>query len=407
MKKAWIIAWKDTLIRLSDRSALLYLLLTPILMTLLFGSVFGGSGDENYVPPAVPIAIVNHDDGQLGQTVTDLFTTNEELDELVDATILDDEAAARAQVQAGDSYCCVVIIPAGFSRAVMDGRAASVTVFSDPASRISASLVESVVQQITAEMQSRMMTTRVTIEQLALSGRITSRAEGEHIAQAINDEPGETSSPVTVRAIDAQGEEADFNPLAVLAPGIALLFLSFGTVNGARSILAEEEMGTLARLTSTPTSALSIMSGKLLGIFLVGLLQFGALMLGSTLLFRINWGQPLAVGLLSIVLVVAFTAVGLVLAVLSRSQEQANAFGTIVSLVFAMLGGAFVQRSAFPDWLQTVGLITPNAWGNDAFIQLGLGRGLEAITPQLVGLLAMSAILFTIGVNGYQRRAVR
>jgi ABC-2 type transport system permease protein len=407
MKKAWIIAWKDTLIRLSDRSALLYLLLTPILMTLLFGSVFGGSGDENYVPPAVPIAIVNHDDGQLGQTMADLFTTNEEIDELVDATILEDEVTARAQVEAGDSYCCVVIIPAGFSSAVMEGRAASVTVFSDPASQISASLVESIVQQITAEMQSRMMTTRVTIEQLALSGRITSRAEGELVAQAINDAPGQTSSPVTVRAIDAQGEEADFNPLAVLAPGIALLFLSFGTVNGARSILAEEEMGTLARLTSTPTSALSIMSGKLLGIFLVGLLQFGALMLGSTLLFRINWGQPLAVGLLSVALVVAFTAVGLVLAVLSRSQEQANAFGTIVSLVFAMLGGAFVQRAALPDWLQTVGLVTPNAWGNDAFIQLGLGRGLEAITPQLVGLLAMSAILFTVGVTGYQRRAVR
>lgn len=407
MKKAWIIAWKDTLIRLYDRGALLYLLLTPILMTMLLGTVFGGGNDGAFVPPAVPFTLVNHDGGKLGATFEELFATNAGLREVVVATVVMDEAAARAEVDEGGAACCVVVVPAGFSDAVVAGEPASVTVYSDPTQSISASLVEGVVQGVVAEMQAGTTATRVTIEQMARSGRVRSVQEGEAVAARLNSEAGNIGPLVTIQSFDAQGAEAEFNVLSVIAPGIALLFLAFGTVQGARSILSEEEIGTLARLNTTPTSALSIMVGKLMGIFLVGMLQFAALMLGSSLLFGIRWGDPLAVAVLSVVLVIAFTCLGLLLAVLAKSEGQANSLGTIVSLVFALLGGAFVQRNAFPGWLQTIGLVTPNAWGNDAFVKLGLGQSLEAIVPQLAGLLTMSAIVFTFGVIGYRARTVR
>jgi ABC-2 type transport system permease protein len=75
-------------------------------------------------------------------------------------------------------------------------------------------------------------------------------------------------------------------------------------------------------------------------------------------------------------------------------------------LTFGVLGGNFVSTSGMPEWFRIVGKITPNAWGLDGFVALGLGDGLPQIAGILLGLLVMAGILFLASVWILRRRSI-
>ena len=96
MKKALYVAWKDTRIRLADRGALIFLLLTPFALTLIMGAAFGGlGGSDNSGLGDIPVAVVNLDDGELGQALADVFASDD-LGDLFDTQIKTTEADARS-----------------------------------------------------------------------------------------------------------------------------------------------------------------------------------------------------------------------------------------------------------------------------------------------------------------------
>ena len=60
------------------------------------------------------------------------------------------------------------------------------------------------------------------------------------------------------------------------------------------SILQEDEEGTLARIFSTPTGRTSILAGKFLAVVLMVTVQGVVMILAGIVLFKVNWGNPLA-----------------------------------------------------------------------------------------------------------------
>ena len=83
--------------------------------------------------------------------------------------------------------------------------------------------------------------------------------------------------------------------------------------------------------------------------------------------------------MLTLALVAAATGWGAVLAAYSRNAAQANQLGTMIALIFGMLAGNFVPRIALPQWLRTIGLVTPNAWGLEGFSSLTAGGRLAQV----------------------------
>ena len=58
----------------------------------------------------------------------------------------------------------------------------------------------------------------------------------------------------------------------------------------------ETAPGTLPRLLVSPTLAAQVLGGKVLGIFLTGVAQLTILVGGTSLLFGLEWGDPLGGG---------------------------------------------------------------------------------------------------------------
>lgn len=168
----------------------------------------------------------------------------------------------------------------------------------------------------------------------------------------------------------------------------------------AVSVLREKQEGTFRRLLVAPMGRMVMLAGKLMPYYLINIVQI-AIMLGvSSLLFKMNLGHSPA-GLVVVSLAAAATATGLgvLVAALGRTEAQIGGLTVLVLLTLSALGGCFVPRFTMPDWLRTVGLITPHAWALDAYQDLLVrGYGLLEVLPKVGTLVAFALVFFTIGV---------
>jgi len=166
------------------------------------------------------------------------------------------------------------------------------------------------------------------------------------------------------------------------------------------SVLREKREGTFRRLLVAPMSHMVMLAGKLIPYYLINIVQI-AIMLGvSSLLFKMSLGHSTA-GLVVVSLAAAATATGLGVLVAAVARTEAQIWGLTVLLLLTLstLGGCFIPRFIMPEWLRTVGLVTPHAWALDAYQDLLVrGYGLWEVLPKVGTLVVFAVAFFGIGV---------
>jgi len=413
MKKLFIIGLKDLKIVFRDKPALIMMLLAPFLLTLGLGLVSGrlSSGSSSGINN-IPVILVNQDEGQLGQALVDLFTSDQ-LAELVTPELLSDPQAARQQVD-DDISTAMVLIPAGFTESVIPtdpqnpGPTLKIDIYFNPTRPTSAGVIKTIVDEFISRVEVGRVSGEVAITQLIQNGLIQPQ-EAMQIAQEIgigSAESAGTSDAIILKTSTNDGSPMEFDVLAYMAPGMALMFLLFTVSNGGRSLLTERAQGTLPRILVSPTTSSQILGGKIFGIFLTGTVQMLILIVASTVFFQLSWGDPLAVLVLVLASVIGAVGWGLLLTAIARTPGQISAVGTALMLIFGIMGGSFVSRDMLPGWLKTLSLVTPNAWGLDGFQTLALGGTLRNIMTPILGLLVMGIVLFGISSYLFNRNGI-
>jgi ABC-2 type transport system permease protein len=414
MRKLFLIALKDLKLIFRDRAALILMLLAPFALTLGMGAVTGRfSGNTNSSLSNIPIILVDQDGGSLGKAMIEMFQSAD-LADLLEPSLSSDFVDARLKVDS-DQAAAAILIPAGFTQSIIPESGAmpsadvvQIELYSNPTRPNSVGVIKTILEQFMSRVEVGRISGQVVVNQLLVNGLITP-AQAESVGRAVggrqSTEAGRVSS-ITLKQVTASGETVKFDTLAFLAPGIALMFLMFTVSYGGRSLLVEQASGTLPRLLISPTKTAQVLGGKVFGIFLTGSAQLFILILGTTLLFRLNWGDPLAVVLLVFAAALGATGWGVLLTSFLKTPGQASAIGSAMMLIFGVLGGTFTNIALLPEWIQWISYITPNRWGLDGFTTLALGGSLQNILTPILSLLAMAVILFMVGVIIFSRRGI-
>ncbi|MCL4274580.1 MAG: ABC transporter permease [Anaerolineales bacterium] len=407
MLKLFIIGIKDLKIIFRDRAALILMLLAPFLLTLGMGLVTGRFSGSSTGISDIPVIIVNLDKEQLGNALEEVFT-GEELAGLVEPTLSESPEAARKAIDE-DTAAAAIIIPAGFTRSVIpqqgafdeEPEALRIEVYANPARPTGAGIVKSIVDEFISRIEEGRISGQTSIVQMIMSGRISPQ-EGEQagmeMAERLEDSPSSETLAIKLNTDTNEAEAVEFDVLAYLAPGMALMFLMFAVTYGGRSILAEKAQGTLPRLLVSPTQAAQILGGKVFGIFLTGAAQMLILIGATTLLFQLKWGDPLGVLVLVLAAVFGASGWGMFITAIARTPGQVASVGSAIMLIFGILGGSFISLEMMPPVVQMVSKITPNAWALDGFTTLALGGTLPHLSTPITALLTMGLILFGIAV---------
>ncbi|MEX0763530.1 MAG: ABC transporter permease [Dehalococcoidia bacterium] len=354
------------------RSNIFFVIILPMLLILLLGSVFGGTFGPK-------VGVYDAAGDQLSTSITGVLESEENIetiafsseDELVDAV-------SRGQVQAA------IMFPANFEAGIRAGEASTIRYFGrqDSLAPQLRSTIDASVSQYSLVLRAALFT-----EQEAGAPLDQATAQAENIARTL------PAVGVTVSTVGADVLPDEGGGFAASASSQLLLFIFLTSLTGSVALIETRTLGISRRMLATPTSVRTVLLGETLGRYSIALLQGLIIMAGSALFFGVGWGHPLAAVLVMMVFALVGAGAGMLLGSLFNSEQQVTAAGVLLGLGSAAIGGSMVPLEIFPATLKTIAHVTPHAWGNDAFnTLLEHGGGVADITTEL-GVLAAFAVL--------------
>src|SRR5262245_5591509 len=387
---------------LSNRSVFFFSLVMPIIFTAIMAQANRtGLGSGAVANPQ--IEVVAADRGALGQSlVANLRAGNHWK---INETSLE-EALGRVN----DSRSVgALIIPGDFTESVFDGRPASLELRAGAGAAIQVRRAEQFVNEAANKVIASFVSAKISSR---LAGRLEKNESGrsqserpradveESFAQAARALEG--AAPVAVRfeptiSAVAEGEDSGVNQSS---PGVIVIFALLFAVGGANVLIFERETGTLRRLLVTPRGKATILLGKLVGIYLIGIGQISLMSLAVSLLFVVAWGSsPVSLTLMVLAYVLVTTSMGVLLATVVKTIAQADALASLVVMAISALGGAWWSLSAAPQWMRILGHLFPTAWAMDGFKDIVIvHQSLAGILPEFGALLGFAALFLTVGL---------
>jgi ABC-2 type transport system permease protein len=379
MRKILSIGWVNTLRFLRERSNLFFVFVFPVFIIMLLGVMYGGGFDTRlgvYV------------DGAGGPASDGLVAA---LDDLEGVTVLEFESAEglvdgvqRARATGG------VLIPAAYETAMGADGTAEIT-YVGQSGDAEAQLLRVSVGEVLA------------VEAAPIRAARFAAAQGADFAAAL--EQAGIVVPLAERVTVGFREAGEpvfegFEEMGAFDMGASqqlILFMFLISLAGSAALIQTRRLGVARRMLSTPTTTMAIVGGETLGRFTIAVIQGVYIMLGTLVVFGVDWGDPL--GAMAILVVFALVGAGaaMLMGSVFHNDQQAGGLGVLAGLGLAALGGAMVPIEIFPDTMQTVAKFTPHAWGIDAFAELVRRDGsLIDILPQLGVLLAFAAVLLLL-----------
>lgn len=380
MRAALVIATKDLSQRLRDRSAILLGLVAPLGLALIFSAIIPDAAGTSF---DVNVGVVDNDRGAVAAGFTGGVLAAVEADERMTVTEYSDVAAMESDIEEG-TLDAGYVFAEGFSDDVEAGRGGTVRLISNVDSNISAQIAEAVLDGYLAEVDA----IGIAVGSALVSG-------GSDVA-ALSTKAMDIPPAVVLADTEASNRELDVTTF--FSAGMAVFFLFFTVQFGVSSLLEERFHGTLPRLLGAPISRWSILGGKGLTSFVLGLTSMAVLAVATTVFIGAEWGKPLGVAILMVAGVLAALGIMAVVAVVSKTPEQAANWQSIVAVVLGLLGGTFFPLSQGPRLLSLFSKLTPHAWFLQGLGDLSSGSGLSAVVTPVLAMLAFFAVTAAVAV---------
>ena len=171
-------------------------------------------------------------------------------------------------------------------------------------------------------------------------------------------------------------------------PSIAILFSFLAVQNIISSFFNERSWGTWERLEASPTSRASILTGKALVAFLMQSVQIAVVLALGALVFGYRpTGSLVALAAILLSFSAVLSALGVALALWSRSRDAALSLSNIIGMLAAGIGGSFSTVSSFPDWAQHAARLSPAYWAITAIHEVSLDGASLADVGARIGVL--------------------
>jgi ABC-2 type transport system permease protein len=379
---------RTELVRLfRDRSNLFFVFLFPLLLVVLIGAGFGG-GFATRVGIVSPAGDPSAAALREALDTTDGFetVTYEGLDEL-------EEGVSRGRLTAG------LAIPDGYTTALRSGRPVELVYVGRPDAN--AAGVRTVVDAAVAEQSAEASAGRI-------AGEVLDRDAGEMVDVATAIRPQLPSIDVRTREVGADELAQEFAGLGQFDLGASsqlFLFTFLTALAGGAALIQTRELGVARRMLSTATPASVVLLGEATGRIAVAVMQATYIVLATWLLFRVDWGDPLATGAVVLLFCMVAGGAGMLVGATFRNDSQAGGVGVGLGIGLAALGGSMIPLELFPPTVRTFAHLTPHAWANRAMAEIVRRDGGIADVALELGVLAAFAIVL-LSLASWRLRAV-
>lgn len=432
--KAFDIAIKDLTRSLRSAFAVVFMFGVPLLVTGMFYFMFGNmGGNDGFDLPRTKVILANMDEGgpkfqvnpknipggRQADTMGDLIVNileSEQMTDLIEITFAPDPVSARATVDSQQAQVAI-IIPPDFSEQfadVRDGRAV-IEFYQDPTLTIGPAIMRSILNRFLDSMGGIKIALNVFMDeadpaQYALTGQVVQGYLDTSLALSEDLEGELLEVRVPAGTTASETEETQETLLSIITPimgGMMVFYAFFTGTSAAQSILKEEEERTLPRLFTTPTPQVTILTGKLLSVFLTVCAQVIVLLIAARLIFGIHWGGLAAVALTAVGIIFSASSFGIFVNSFLKDTKQAGVLFGGVLTVTGMVGMISIFGMNAPDAARlgnSVSLLVPQGWAIRGLMQSMNGEPVSSVLLTLLVMLAWSAVFFIVGALRFNKR---
>jgi ABC-type multidrug transport system permease subunit len=419
MAKVLAILRHDLRVFLAQRSNLPGLLLIPVMMTVLIALVTGGAFGG---APIQRLDVIDQDGTQASSqflasirqanpslTLCPMDNTDQDVCSLDGSDVLtEDEALDRV---ANSTSMALLEIPVGFGASLAAQQPTTLT-FRSASSFGTSQSAERAVQAALSQVNAASVASQIGLSAIdRLQGQPLAGDQAQQIESALYRQAleMEKAKSVTVKfALSGEpqsrttGESLQLG-LGQSVPGMGTMFVMMTVLGGMAALIVERQQGTLQRLAVMPVSRRTLLAGKILARFCLGLLQFVVIFAVGALL-GMNFGEdPLALVLLVIAYTLSVTALSFALGSGLKNAAQASGLALLLTLTLAPLGGAWWPMDVSPKFMQIIGHVSPVAWAMDGFTALTYEEAhLADVWVPLVVLLGMTVVAFVIAIPRFR-----
>jgi ABC-2 type transport system permease protein len=389
---------RDMKLFFNDRRAVLISFVAPICIASFFGYIFGG-GRGSDDAARVPVLIVDQDGSSLSKEIVSLMAAENSLD--VQPSDLDQ---ARTAVRKGKAAVAIAI-PPGFGAGIAPGLFNSpakpvVAVLYDPSRNVESKMVESILAGHVMQSMSDQAFGWINRQfRAADSSTEEALSPGVKNPTPAVSTRGDSTSRMTIpystneEAITS-GAGVKYNGYAHSFAGMGVQFILFTGMEIGIGLLLQRQRGLWKRLRAAPLSRAVLLSGRTISATMTALIILAVLFIFARLVFGVRIeGSMLGFAGICVAFSMMTATFGLLIAALGGTPETTRGLAIFATLIFSMLGGAWVPSFIFPQWLQKLTIVIPTRWavdGLDAMTWRGLGLS-SAIGPIAVLLLFCAA----------------
>ena len=393
MRKIFSIAWKDTLIRFSGFSELVFFIILPIIFTALLA---GGSPSGEADSRSRLLVVDEARTAISAQIISQLSLSSAVRPEVTSRAEAEDQFSQRRA-------SIILILPAGLDTSALQAGSASAELRQEP-NNLNATVAARAVQTALRQVSSAIDAANKAVAQREKREPFASPTE----QQAFFEQSLKTAqqlqkdAPQRVRVIEGSTaqQQVDYDPRANASAGQLITWVFIPLLGISELFATERAQGTLRRLLTTPTRKATYLLGTLTGQVLMALVQMLLLVLFGIFVMKLNWGRdPLALAVILLAAALAAAALGTTLGTFVKTGRQASGLSTLAGMLMALMGGCWYPLELFPAGIQNAVKILPTTWAMQGLLDLVLrGRGLVDILPEAGVLLGFAALFFTIGV---------
>jgi len=371
----WTIATNDLKITFKDKMFFFWLLVFPLLFSVVFSLAFPESSSEER---KVTLNVFDEDKGLLSRAlITELSS---------------EKYAVRVVEDESESETRILIIPENFTQNILAGQKAELILEKESGSYMEAS------QAAYANVLKAIIKILTKIVIIAPQDRkdLEARYDQHQIKRLI--------SLRAERAGEIRTIPAGFNHTI---PAMSVMFILFTVLMyGGINLLQERREGQLERIYLSPATFMTIISGKWFSRLVLGMLQIVILFLVGKILFKIYLG-PSLLGLFLVALFFCGTIAGMsiLLGSFIRKEEILVVFNILFANIMASLGGCWWPIELVPKGVRSISYVFPTGWAMDAFHKLlYFGQDLEAIGLNILILFLFTLVFLVLAVKFFKLR---
>ncbi len=415
MRKLIDVALNDLRVSFTEQGIWVNIVVIPVALIFIIGLVQGGFVGES---GQVRIDVINYDESALADEflltlrgLNSIFylcpmdNTDDDICLLGDDPVIDEERAAQ-RIEANESRR-LLIIPEDFEERILTSEPVNI-IYRSNEDMTQPSLVLQAVQTAAGEISAAALAARVGVDVYEDDFTFADDDARAAFYQEVYDRAAAMRAAMPESVTYTEAGEADDaasggGSFRQSVPGMGSMYVMFTVLAGAIILIQERKNWTLQRLVTMPVTRVQLLGGKVLARFLMGMVQFTiAFAAGYFLGLRFS-GSWLGILLLMVSFTACITALAILLATLIETEQQAASAVTFIALTLAPLGGAWWPLEIVPDFMRTIGHISPVAWVMDGFTEIiYYGGGLAEIWVSVVVLFAAAGVLFTLAIMRFK-----